>query len=132
MGAKGPDRWRREPTVDRVSANSECGRHQRGRERGLRPAYESVFPMTPPTLRAWLRRLREEDLLAVVTRRVDPRFEMAAVTRRLDGRKAVWYERAGEAGVPVVAGVACTRWMLAAACGTNEMGLVGRLLEAEA
>jgi len=86
--------------------------------------------MTAPTLRAWLRRLREEDVLAVVTRRVDPRFEMAAVTRRLDGRKAVWYARAGDLGVPVVAGVACTRPMLAGACGTDEAGLVDRLLEA--
>src|SRR5215469_16644882 len=88
--------------------------------------------MTSPTLRAWLWRLREEGHLAVVTRRVDPRFEMAAVTRRLDGRTAVWYARAGDTGVPVVAGVACTRQMLAAACGTDEAGLVDRLLEAEA
>jgi 2,5-furandicarboxylate decarboxylase 1 len=88
--------------------------------------------MTAPTLRAWIGRLREDGHLAVVTRRVDPRFEMAAVTRRLDGRKAVWYARAGDTGMPVVAGVACTRWMLAAACGTDEAGLVDRLLEAEA
>jgi 2,5-furandicarboxylate decarboxylase 1 len=88
--------------------------------------------MTVPTLRAWLRRLREEDLLAVVSRPVDPRFELAAVTRRLDGRRAAWFARVGDVGVPVVAGVACTRSMLAAACGTNEAGLVDRLLEAEA
>src|SRR5215469_7967781 len=88
--------------------------------------------MTSPTLRAWLRRLREEGRLAVVNRRVDPRFEMAAVTRHLDGRNAVWYAQAGDTGVPVVAGVACTRQMLAAACGTDEAGLVDRLLEAEA
>jgi len=88
--------------------------------------------MTAPTLRAWLRRLREEDLLAVVTRQVDPRFETAAVTRRLDGRRAALFTRPGDAGIPVVAGVACTRWMLAAACGTDEAGLVDRLLEAEA
>jgi 2,5-furandicarboxylate decarboxylase 1 len=88
--------------------------------------------MTVPTLRTWLRRLRAEGLLAVVTRRVDPRFELAAVTRRLDGRQAVWFARPGDVRVPVVAGVACTRWMLASACGTSEAGLIDRLLEAEA
>jgi 2,5-furandicarboxylate decarboxylase 1 len=88
--------------------------------------------MTPPTLRAWLTRLQAEGLLAVVSRRVDTRFEQAAVTRRLDGRRAAWFARPGDAGVPVVANVACIRWMLAAACGTNEAGLVDRLLEAEA
>src|SRR5215470_16683349 len=88
--------------------------------------------MTAPSLRAWLGRLRDEDLLAVITRRVDTRFEMAAVTRLLDGRRAALFTLPGDAGIPVVAGVACTRWMLAAACGTNEAGLVDRLLEAEA
>jgi 2,5-furandicarboxylate decarboxylase 1 len=110
MDAEGRDRWRHASRADTVSATS----------------------MTVPTLRAWLRRLREEDLLAVVGRRVDPRFELAAVTRRLDGRRAVWFARVGDADVPVVAGVACTRSMLAAACGMTEARLVDRLLEAEA
>ena len=88
--------------------------------------------MTAPTLRAWLGRLRADGLLATVARHVDPRFEMAAVTRRLDGRCAVWFARPGDVGVPVVAGVACTRRMMAEACGTTEAGLVQRLIEAEA
>jgi len=88
--------------------------------------------MTYPTLRAWLLRLRSEGQLAVVTRPVDPRFELAAVTRRLDGRRAVWFARPGHGDVPVVAGIASTRPMLAAACGTTEAGLVDRLLAAEA
>jgi 2,5-furandicarboxylate decarboxylase 1 len=88
--------------------------------------------MTYPTLRAWVERLRSDGLLAVVPRRVDPRFELAAVTRRLDGRRAVWFARPGGGAVPVVTGVASTRWMLAEACGATEADLVGRLLEAEA
>lgn len=88
--------------------------------------------MTFPTLRAWLRRLQAEGRLAVVDRRVDPRFELAAVTRALDGRRATWFARPGDRGVPVVTGVACTRGMLAEACGTTEAGLVERLLAAEA
>ena len=52
-----------------------------------------------PSLRAWLGRLRDEDLLAVITRRVDTRFEMAAVTRLLDGRRAALFTRPGDANV---------------------------------
>jgi 2,5-furandicarboxylate decarboxylase 1 len=88
--------------------------------------------MTAPTLRAWLERLHAAGLLAVVSRPVDPRFELTAVTTRLDGRKAVWFRRAGDSGVPVVAGVVTTRAMLAEACGSGEAGLVDRLMEAEA
>jgi 2,5-furandicarboxylate decarboxylase 1 len=88
--------------------------------------------MTVPTLRAWLRRLRGAGLLAVVPGPVDPRFELAAIVRRLDGRRAVCFNRVGDSPVPVVAGIASTRWMLAEACGTSEAHLVDRLIQAEA
>lgn len=88
--------------------------------------------MTMPTLRAWLRRLQDAGLLAVVRRRVDSRFELAAVTRQLDGRQAAWFAQVGDAAIPVVSGSLSTRGMLADACGTSTAGLVERLIQAEA
>jgi 2,5-furandicarboxylate decarboxylase 1 len=88
--------------------------------------------MTMPTLRAWLQRLQASGQLAVVDRRVDPRFELAAVAKRLDGRRPVCFRRVGDHPVPVVVGVASSRRLLAEACGTSPAGLVKRLIEAEA
>src|SRR5438270_14012886 len=56
--------------------------------------------MTVPTLRAWLSRLEASGRLAVVNRRVDPRFELTAVAKRLDGRRAVWFSRVGDHAMP--------------------------------
>src|SRR6266700_663075 len=88
--------------------------------------------MTVPTLRAWLRRLQASGQLAVVHRRVDPRFELTAVAKRLDGRRPVLFTRVGDYRMPVVAGIAASRRLLAQACGTEPAGIVERLIAAEA
>src|SRR6266700_1802697 len=74
-------------------------------------------PMTVPTLRAWLSRLQASRQLAVVHRRVDPRFELTAVAKRLDGQRPVFFTRVGDYRIPVVAGIAASRRLLAQACG---------------
>src|SRR5947207_15118611 len=96
-----------------------------------RPLASAPQLMTVPTMRAWLTRLEASRRLAVVNRRVDPRFELTAVAKRLDGQ-AVWFNRVGDHPVPVVVGVASSRHLLADACGTNPAGIVDRLIAAEA
>jgi 2,5-furandicarboxylate decarboxylase 1 len=88
--------------------------------------------MTVPTLRAWLRRLQADGHLAVVSRRVDPRFELAAVTAGLEPGRAVCFARVGEYAMPVVSGIVSSRRLTAAACGVEEAALVDRLILAEA
>ena len=88
--------------------------------------------MTVPTLRAWLSRLQASRQLAVVHRRVDPRFELTAVAKRLDGQRPVFFTRVGDYRIPVVAGIAASRRLLADACGTEPAGIVDRLIAAEA
>src|SRR2546429_1340896 len=69
----------------------------------------SAALMTVPTLRAWLSRLEASGRLAVVNRRVDPRFELTAVAKRLDRARAVWFSRVADHALPVVARVASSR-----------------------
>jgi len=68
--------------------------------------------------------------LAVIDRRVSLDFELAAVAKHLDGKKAAYFTDVENHHVPVVAGVASTRQMFAEACETTNYGLIQRFTEA--
>jgi len=60
-------------------------------------------------LRGFLSQLEAEGELERVKAEVSPRFEMAAIIRRLEGEKALIFERVKNSSFPVVAGVCATR-----------------------
>jgi 2,5-furandicarboxylate decarboxylase 1 len=75
------------------------------------------------TLRTWLEFLQETGRLDVVERRVSPRYELAAIAKRFDGRAVLFTDVDGY-DVPVVSGIVSTRRMIAQACGTDEARLL--------
>ena len=70
-------------------------------------------------LRGWLDRLRETDRLAEAKPGIPLEFTLAAVAKRLDGRKAVLFPRPGGHEIPVVAGIVADRAWIAEAMGVE-------------
>ncbi len=86
------------------------------------------------TLRSWLERLEQTGRLARARPGVPLRFTLAALAKRLDGRKAVWFpdpdpDPAGR-GVDVVSGLVSRREWIAEAMGVEEDALAEHFLEA--
>ena len=86
--------------------------------------------MKADTLRTWLDHLQQTDRLAVIDRQVSLDFELAAVAKHLDGKKAAYFTDVEGHQVPVVAGVASTRQMFAEACEATNYELVEKFNEA--
>ena len=77
------------------------------------------------SLREWLDHLAARDRLAVIKPRVGLRFELAAIAKRLDGRKATLFPRPGGHQIPVVSGLVSDRGWIAEAMGREP----GEMLE---
>ena len=75
--------------------------------------------MRADTLRSWLDYLEKSDRLAVIDRQVSLDFELAAVAKHLDGKKAAYFTDVEGHQIPVIAGAASTRQMFAEACETT-------------
>ncbi len=75
-------------------------------------------------LRDWLDRLAATDRLAVARPNRDLRFEVAAIAKTLDGKRATLFPRPGGHPVPVVSGLTSDRAWMAEAMGVPG----GRLL----
>ena len=86
--------------------------------------------MKANTLRTWLDHLQQSDRLAVVDRQVSLDFELAAVAKHLDGKKATYFTAPEGHQIPVVAGVASTREMFAEACETTNYNLIHKFNKA--
>jgi 2,5-furandicarboxylate decarboxylase 1 len=69
------------------------------------------------TLRDWLDHLAARDRLAVIKPRVGLRFELAAIAKRLDGRKATLFPHPDGHGIPVISGLVSDRGWIAEAMG---------------
>lgn len=77
------------------------------------------------SLRGYLAFLRQDDRLLVVSREVDPLFEIGAVIQALDfGTYPVLFESVKGYGHPVVAGTNGSRWRFAEMLGTDLSGVV--------
>ena len=80
-----------------------------------------------PTLRGWLDRLEASGRLARARPGIPLRFTLAALAKRLDGRRATYFpEPDGRHSIPVVSGLVSTRPWIAEALGTDEAGLLDR------
>src|SRR5437660_6599009 len=69
------------------------------------------------TLRDWLDHLAARDRLAVIRPKVGLRFELAAIAKRLDGRKATLFPHPDGHAMPVVSGLVSDRVWIAEAMG---------------
>lgn len=73
--------------------------------------------MRSTSLRQWLSTLQDAGLLRTVSRPVDLCYELAAVVKKADGRFAVQFNKPSQGDMPVVAGFAGSRAMIAQAMG---------------
>jgi len=89
---------------------------------------EGPQPMT--TLRGWLDHLAAQDRLAVARPGLSLAFEIAAVAKRLDGRKATFFPQPGGHAMPVISGLVSDRGWIAEAMGVAPGGVLTRFQEA--
>ncbi len=82
-------------------------------------------------MRDYIRKLESEGNLVTVEREVDPRFELAAVTRaaQREGDRALRFERVRGTRFPVVTNVYGSRRRLAALIGAEPAGFCKRFVE---
>ena len=87
---------------------------------------------TPPvrSLRDWLDFLAARDRLAVIKPNVGLRFELAAVAKRLDGRRATFFPHPDGHSIPVVSGLISDRRWMADAMGVEPSAVITRFQQA--
>ena len=84
------------------------------------------------SLRAWLKRLEETDRLAIARPGLSLRYEIAAVAKRLDGRKASLFPHAGGQDGTVISGLLSDRNWMAEALGVAPSDLLAHFERASA
>jgi 2,5-furandicarboxylate decarboxylase 1 len=87
-------------------------------------------PQPVRTLRDWLDHLADADRLAVSKPGLDLRFELAAVAKRLDGRRATLFPGPGGHRMPVVSGLTSHRQWIADAMGVEPNEVLTRFQDA--
>ncbi|MGE4167690.1 MAG: UbiD family decarboxylase, partial [Xanthobacteraceae bacterium] len=88
--------------------------------------------MSPPpgaNLRSWIDQLHRSDRLLTAQSNLNLKFELAAVAKRLDQRKAVLFPSPSGHPIPVLAGALSSRKWIAEALGVDENDLLTRFLE---
>jgi len=88
--------------------------------------------IAPPvtSLRAWLDRLAARERLAIIRPGAALRFELAAIAKHFEGRKATLFPAPGGHRMPVVSGLVADRGWIAEAMGVKVSGLLARFEEA--
>jgi 2,5-furandicarboxylate decarboxylase 1 len=87
-------------------------------------------PQPVRTLRDWLDHLEARDRLKVLKPGVGLRFDLAAIAKRLDGRRATLFPKPGEHPIPVVSGLISDRGWMAEAMGVEPAELLARFEDA--
>jgi 2,5-furandicarboxylate decarboxylase 1 len=87
-------------------------------------------PQPTRTLRDWLDHLEARDRLKVLGPGVGLRFELAAIAKRLDGRRATLFPKPGGHPIPVVSGLISDRGWMAEAMAVEPGELLSRFQEA--
>lgn len=96
----------------------------------MTPDRGTLAPAT--TLRGWLDHLAARDRLAVMRPGLGLVHEIAAVAKRLDGRKATYFPAPGGHAIPVLSGLVSDRGWMAEAMGVPPAGLLKRFQDAAA
>src|SRR5258708_7889030 len=84
------------------------------------------------TLRDWLDHLASRDRLAGIKPGIGLKFELAAVSKRLDGRKATFFPRPDGPGMPIVSRPLGERAWIADPLGGAGEGVLARFSDAAA
>jgi 2,5-furandicarboxylate decarboxylase 1 len=87
-------------------------------------------PQPVRSLRDWLDHLAARDRLTVVRPGTSLRFELAAVAKRLDGRRATLFPRPDGHAIPVVSGLVSDRGWMAEAMGVEPAEVLARFQDA--
>ncbi|PFN99403.1 3-octaprenyl-4-hydroxybenzoate carboxy-lyase [Bacillus sp. AFS076308] len=88
--------------------------------------------MRAKTFRTWLKHLQTEGRLAVINRNVSLQYEIAAVSKKLDGKKATYFTNVEDYSIPVVSGICSSREDFAEALETDQYGIIHKFNEAVA
>src|SRR5205085_5003361 len=94
------------------------------------PPTGSNRPAPVRTLRDWLDHLAACDRLALVRPGIGLKFELAAIAKTLDGRKATLFPRPDGHAIPVVSGLVSDRGWMAEAMGVEPSEVLTRFQEA--
>jgi 2,5-furandicarboxylate decarboxylase 1 len=84
------------------------------------------------TFRTWMEHLQSSGKLAVINKPVSLNYEIAAIAKKLDGKKAVYFTEVENYGMPVVSGICSTREDFAEALETDSYGIIPKFTEAVA
>jgi len=83
-----------------------------------------------PDMRSYLELLSKKNELAVIKKRVSTKFEIAAVTAKMDGSKALLFENIRNSKFRVVTNLVGTRKRFAYAVGSNENKIHEKVISA--
>jgi 2,5-furandicarboxylate decarboxylase 1 len=92
--------------------------------------HDSSVHVPARTLRGWLRRLHDTGRLATARPGVALEHELAAIAKRLDGKKAVLFPHPGGHAIPVISGLVSSRAWIAEAMGAAPAELLARFFHA--
>lgn len=81
-------------------------------------------------LRSQLKALEKWGEVLRIPREVDPRFELSAISKKLEAAQALFFEKIKGNGMPAVVGVDNSRSRIARVLGTDDSGLINRYLSA--
>ena len=81
-------------------------------------------------LRSFLEFLNPQGRLIRIHEEIDPKFEIARIERKYDGKAAIWFERIKGHDIPVVSNIFHSRQALAEALGTTVKGLSKKIIKA--
>lgn len=82
------------------------------------------------TLRGWLENLENSGRMARAKPGVPLEFTLAAIAKRLDGKKATWFPEPGGHDVPVISGIVSDRGWIAEAMGVGPDAVLERFQHA--
>ncbi|MFF2498882.1 UbiD family decarboxylase [Peribacillus sp. NPDC058075] len=88
--------------------------------------------MRSKTFRTWLTHLQTTGRLATIDKNVSLEYEVAAIAKKLDGKKATYFTSVEDYQVPVVSGICSTREDFAEALETDQYGVISKFTEAVA
>lgn len=87
-------------------------------------------PQPVTTLRGWLDHLAARDRLAIIQSGISLEFQLAAISKRLDGKKATLFPHPDGHAIPVISGLVSDRQWIAEAMGVEPKDVLSRFQDA--
>jgi len=87
--------------------------------------------MKADSLRDWLEYIKGKNYVTTVKKKVDPKYELAAVIKRLEKEnKMAYFKAVGDYDIPVVSGICSNRNLFAEALDTNLDEMIPKFIQA--